>query len=417
MEQEDLTGIPEVIKISLRIDEEVSDFARRIFVEAARSVGLPLQEQRIFAEALLVQYPQKLKRIWTADPTPSDKTDEIRKGDFGFLILRQYLTENAKMRGKKITVEQIKPLEGRITTDCTLDEITRTELAKWRRDFIYRGGQLGANLEAPITRQGLVPALQVPVGNADVTWVPRIMRSKSWNEGAALMEAWFSRPEKTRTTGIADTPTDYGPPVYDVIKMDWVLGFARAKTVYDSMITNKIWKNANAKPVVGRMLKRIGVVEQAKANPNRQIRFGDLNSANVAAIEKNQVQLGSVSETVPTMDGLTAALANFDFHLAIKGFAIYKSNAFEVTVEEIGIYVKDQYDFINDQKIKNFNLGCFCYDQTLGGEDVWGKDVGALSNNSFNKWREQNKRGGDFIVYSDIKITKLNPLDSFSVPI
>ncbi len=157
------------------------------------------------------------------------------------------------------------------------------------------------------------------------------------------------------------------------------------------------------------MLARTGISAQARAAPERKIKFGDLTSSNVVAIEGVYVQSHKV-EIFSYYDGLTAAIANFNYHIAIKGEAKYTPNGIEVTVEEVGIYARDSYDFINDD---TYYWSCFCYDQPLGD---WDDGVGKISNDTFNNWRTANGKGGDFLVYSDIKVTRLNPPDVFVVP-
>lgn len=139
--------------------------------------------------------------------------------------------------------------------------------------------------------------------------------------------------------------------------------------------------------------------------------FGDLRSANVVRVEADHVQFSAFTESwlnnaedvvFQTYDDLTAALANFTFHLAVKGAARWADETLQVTIEEIGIYVRDSYDFLNKSG-ENQRLG------------VWGEGVGNVTNNHFNEWRTANGRGGDFLVYSDIKITRLNTPDTFSV--
>lgn len=405
-----MQDIPSSVSIPFRVNENVADFCRRIFVEAARVVGLPLIEQGLFADALIAQYPDKAKRTWVQDPTPRDGDASIQPSDFNYQLLRQYLNEHPGAGRQIVSLKQIKSVEGKVFSDSSLDEVTRDELGKWRQDFIYRGGELFTGLEAPISRQGLVPTLQLPAATPDLTWIPRIMRSKNWNHGAVLMEEWLRRQALVRPARIEDTANNFGPPLLNVIKMDWVLDFKRAKDVYDAMIRNKIWTSDKAKPVIGGMLTRTGITAKIKANQNDRVPFGDLSSSNVVSIEDNHVQFGALKLLSPPMDGLTAALANFSFHLAIMGHALYTQNGIRVTVEKVGIYVKDSYDFINDG---TFYIGCLCYDQPLGS---WEQNVGNVSNDTFNNWRRISGRGGDYLIYSDIKVVELTQPDVFIVP-
>jgi hypothetical protein len=74
------------------------------------------------------------------------------------------------------------------------------------------------------------------------------------------------------------------------------------------------------------------------------------------------------------------------------------SQGLVVTVAEVGIYVKDSFDF-ND-------------DQFLG---FWGYRDTPTNNSDFREWRDQNNAGGDFLVFSDIKRTRLATPDAVPV--
>ena len=142
------------------------------------------------------------------------------------------------------------------------------------------------------------------------------------------------------------------------------------------------------------------------------IKFGDLTSSNVIAVEGVYIQNRPVNQSSADAylnpDGLTAAIKDFNFRVAIKGEAKYTQNGIEVTVEEVGVYAKESYDFINDGTVYVFSN-----DQPLG---IWDEGVGYVTNDSFNEWRKANNKGGDFWVYSDIRVTRLNPSDVFVVP-
>lgn len=324
----------------------------------------------------------------------------------------EYLREHPGAGKRKVSIKQVKSLKGRVIESYTPDEITRNELALWQQDFIYRGGELGTGREAPISRQGLVPALQVPATEPDVTWLPKIMRDNKWYQGAILLEEWLRRPAKIRPATMEATPKDFGPPVLNVVTMDWILSFDSKPAVnntYNQLINERLWKNEAAKSLIGKRLAQTGITTQAQSAPGRKIKFGDLTSSNVVEIEGVHIQSREV-KIFSYYDGLTAAIANFSFHVAIKGEASYTQKGLEVAVEEIGIYAKDSYDYINDGTLY---LACLCYDQYLGD---WGKDVGYVYNSSFNDWRTANNKGGDFLVYSDIKVTKITPPDTFIVP-
>lgn len=283
--------IPPQVRIVIRAEETVESFCRRALTQVALEAGLPLIERGLFVDALIERYPKFNKTYWLGNSDPTKRTDtEVRTEDFNFKLLLEYLREHPGAGKRKISIKQVKPFEGRAVTSYTPDEITRNELALWQQDFIYRGGELGSGLEAPVSRQGLVPALQVPATEPNITWLPAIMRYKEWYQGAILMEEWLRRPSNVRTPILEKTPNDFGPAVLNVVTMDWILTYGKPKSVYDQIINEQLWSNIAAKGKIGEMLLRTGITARAKSAPEQKIRFGDLTSANVVAIEGVYIQ-------------------------------------------------------------------------------------------------------------------------------
>lgn len=219
-----------------------------------------------------------------------------------------------------------------------------------------------------------------------LTEIPYEMRFSGWTEGAKLLETWFERPPATAPS--------YSKAVTDLIKMDWVLGFQRAKTAYDSMIKDKVWSNAAAQ-------KRMAAILAPKPKPtgNQSIPFGDLSQP-VEIIDQEWVNTRSVTNGL-AWDGMTAALGAFALHVAVAGKVSRQSAMYvDVSIEEVGIYVKDSFDFEGDQ--------------FLG---VWGYRDTPVNNSDFREWRQANHAGGDFRVFSDVKRIKLTPPEAVTVPI
>ena len=417
MLQQLLQEIPPSVSVPYYINEPVAEFVRRVLKKFAQEIGLPQMEQINFANAMLAQYPETADRVWIKDVTPRDKNAKVQTSDFNFLLYRQLLNQNPAVRamarrGRKIQIRELEPISGKVFSNSAINDVTKAELLKWRQSFIYRGGELGTGREAPISLNHLVPALQDAAVAPDITWIPEKMRAKGWTQGAILMEEWFRRPKLVRADDPKTVPFNFGPPVLNVIKMDWVMSpeFPRAKRVYDELVDGKLWKNDAAKQLLVQRLNKLGILTQAKNNQGQKIKFGDLTSANVIQIEELYIQSrpmneGQISKAVNylfnSFDGLTASLAEFDVHLAVKGYVSVSNQVLNVTVEEIGVYVKDSYDFVGDQPLGKWD------------EDA----LKAVTNKDFRDWREKTGKGGDFLVYSDIKRTTLIPPDTFTIPI
>jgi len=207
------------------------------------------------------------------------------------------------------------------------------------------------------------------------------MQSEGWTEGATLLETWASRP-----SAIA---TNYSAAVTNVITMDWVLQFPRAKEVFDTLVRERIWTNDASK-------KRLAALVASKASG---VSFGDL-SLPVTQVDPSWINSRNCTSGL-TADALTAALGAFMFQVAVAGTVIARVGATAtVSIREVGVYVKDSFDFNGSQ--------------FLG---FWGHRDTPVGNATFNDWRTKFGKGGDFLVFSDVKRIKLDTPDlvSFTV--
>jgi uncharacterized protein DUF6402 len=230
-----------------------------------------------------------------------------------------------------------------------------------------------------------------------ITNIPAIMRSHRWENGARLMETWFARP-------IAIAPA-YGPPETATIRMDaWVLTFPRAKQVYDQLMREKIWANAAAQREIATMLRRQGVLTPGSRS------FGNLTRA-VPLQDADYINYRVVNFGLSNLDDLSAALGNFAFRVLVSGAVAAASggSGYQVTITEVGVYIRDSYDFNGEQF-----LGY--WDDSDNTVSMFNPLSGtSVSNSDFRDWRSRNGRGGDFLVFSDIKRTTLTTPDTFIV--
>jgi hypothetical protein len=252
-----------------------------------------------------------------------------------------------------------------------------------------------------------------------------IMRANRWLNGARLMEIWFSRPFKRKP--------DYGPSDIDTINLDkWLLTFPRAQKAYQTIFDKKIWTSEAAQKVLANQLQRSGIFS---VHLNAQWSFGNLGLP-VEQLHPNNMNHVAVSELVPTLDDLTAALANFSLYIAVAGFvrkASTRRNArpkgaprsraleggrggwpgYEVTVTEVAVWMMDSYDFEGDQ-----DLGWWDEQRNsvLRGPLPDSKYYTQVTNKKFRDWQDQNSKGGDFLVFSDKKIIRLPRPDELFLP-
>ena len=226
----------------------------------------------------------------------------------------------------------------------------------------------------------------------DITKIPGIMRNKNWTEGARIMEAWFNRPPTIK-------PAYSRPP--HLIDIDWALGFSATKKTYNEIINEEIWANDAAKKEVKKWLTREKLLNGSKNN------FGDINKS-AEDLEDDYINYRAVGSYLyyyydyyyySGMNDLTATLGRFVLRVAISG-TVEPSNMpgmHMVTVDKLGIYIRDTYDFEGDQSLGYWDEDddSVSYLNPLSGDKV--------TNESFRNWRSANGKGGDFLVYSNVK--------------
>ena len=230
------------------------------------------------------------------------------------------------------------------------------------------------------------------------------MTAMGWNEAAALMNDWFSRPPGTAPAKVTPNTT--------AVTMGWTLGFARAKSVYDAIVSDRTWVNSKAQEIIKSQIDNIGLPTIGSTKS-----FGMTAGAAAHAIHPDHVNHRSVSQSLSDpLDGLSGALANFSYYVAVSGtvtdvkespwYSLGTKRSYRVNIVKVGIYLRDSYDF-NDFQL----LGCWDPVANTVSRVGLGKNSHCVTNATFREWRTANGHGGDFLVFSDINV--LSATDSF----
>lgn len=247
----------------------------------------------------------------------------------------------------------------------------------------------------------------------NITLIPAVMRSLRWNNAARLMDRWFARlGNADPARGVPDTTT---------IRMDqWVLTFPRAAEIYNQLVTDRIWANEAAQPVVARMLQRQGKFTSQRTT------FGNL-SAPVPQLDIDFINQRSAGAMTDPLDDMYGALGRFLFRTVIQGFVTPAAASMHgtmrsptgrptpgfyrhtVNIERVGIYVWDSYDF-NGHQLLGFWSPLGVSKVPLPGFDL-------VTNGDFRDHRARTGYGHDYIIYSDLKVLVRNPPDSFVAPL
>jgi len=229
-----------------------------------------------------------------------------------------------------------------------------------------------------------------------LTNIPSIMRYQGWKNGARLLDNWFSR-----SSAIAPA---YGPADTTTIKMDgFVLTFTRARLVYEGLVKEKIWSNPKAKVEIRRLLNRLGRLGRPRGW------FGNINLA-PPILESDYINFRTVTFGIFDSDDLAASLGKFTFRVVVAGESeAVRGGKTKVYVHQVGIYVRDSFDFNGDQFLGFWDDSdnSVSMINPLSGDKV--------TNASFRDYRSKTGKGGDFLVYSDTKKLMLAEPDVFEV--
>jgi hypothetical protein len=244
---------------------------------------------------------------------------------------------------------------------------------------------------------------------SDLTHIPRIMRRRGWNNGARLLDLWFSRR--------AAAAPHYAPADTSTIKMDsWVLTFPRAQRLYDAIMRDRVWANPAAQSVIAQLLRRKGLLTAGGCS------FGPTGGSAVSQ-DPDYVNFRVIDESA-AFDDMTAALGAFAFRVLVAGTVAPQTAGagYDVEISRVGVYIRDSFDFEGDQY-----LGCWSDNpdgfsplMPPGAVTPYGLSLSPpafspVGNRDFREWRRQTGRGGDFLVYSDVKWTSLTTPDRFTV--
>ncbi len=89
---------------------------------------------------------------------------------------------------------------------------------------------------------------------------------------------------------------------------------------------------------------------------------------------------------------------------------------YEVEILRVGVYVRDSYDFI-DEPGDNQELGKWPIGEEISLLGLKSRKRCTVYNRNFRDWRDRNKKGRDYLVFSDVQRTDLKEPYKFVVNI
>ena len=272
-------------------------------------------------------------------------------------------------------------------------------------------------------------------------FIPSIMKAQSppWEKAAALMERWINGPaQQLQGSQLAGKANNGGLlDIDNTITMDWLLQFARARDLYEQLISSNAFNHPNAMP-------RIVKYARAELTPGAEsVVFGVSQPSNDRDRDAMYCNSRSI-EDYPYLDDLGGALGAFSMYVIPGGSAIQTSNEspgqapqslddsrIDITVTQASLYVRDSYDFNGNQPLGFWQRPdrVSIVSHTIYG-DAWSaaglaygkqglycpEDEVEITNEVFRKFRDNTRMGQDFSIYSDLKIVDLDvPIKMYAI--
>lgn len=249
--------------------------------------------------------------------------------------------------------------------------------------------------------------------------IPSVMQHKLvWPVAAKVMQRWFDGSAYQMPSSVKknDFPASKLPPAVideSLVTMKWAMSFKRVQTAV--ALLTKEWNSPNG-------LKRLQALvrEQGKQHSNSCWLFGNFNQATKYLDEKCQVNFRIIGDgDKDPLDDFYGAMGLATLKVAVSGLVESDNRGNHVLdITELGFYLRDTYDFIDDGIIsqplgfwgyngvqRNFQLA---WDVEI--EDKMVEEARAdlekkyyeVQNNDFAAYRTKFKKGGDFVIYSDL---------------
>ncbi|MBS0971404.1 hypothetical protein JK232_21195 [Nissabacter archeti] len=262
---------------------------------------------------------------------------------------------------------------------------------------------------------------EVPVDVFHLDQIPDAMENMGWEMAPKLMRHWFSITpafafNESTKINIFDADARMLPASRvnnNIITMGWAKKFDQVSSVIKSLTAK--WNTLKGREVLKLRLKSLGDYKS-------QCIFLGNQSDTVILDATSQVNYLRIGSKIDTINDWYGAMGNCNLKVCLKGYTTYSSGKYFFKVDMLGFYLKDTYDFLDDNKL-GINIPEF-----LG---VWNKErilnkvettaymssytaglYGQLAryfsgsvpvfNYNFREWQSKNNSGGDFIVLSDV---------------
>ena len=252
-----------------------------------------------------------------------------------------------------------------------------------------------------------------------IIFVPETMTSLGWTNAFKTQELWFE--------GVANSNMNIVDPVLDFVPVSWVRSFERIDDEYAELISED-WKLSGKIDLLKDEIRKMvtnGLVSWPTTN-NNLVNFGTFSKSLVTYNGEKMPEIeqyyycfrGYEISMIPLepLDDFFGTFASFNWHVAAKGILEYVNPTdVKVTIQKIGVYIKDNFDF------DSMEDGEYT-DEKLGAWDFLEKDVDRInmytkagefkiSNMDYRNYRTELGKGYNYHYYSEVKELNVTPFE------
>ncbi|MBY4951461.1 DUF6402 family protein [Pantoea sp. DY-17] len=254
-----------------------------------------------------------------------------------------------------------------------------------------------------------------------IDMIPDAMRNMGWVMAPKLMCHWFSIDpafefdKNTKDKMLKGNPIELNASEINssIVTMDWAKNYSQVKEGIKKLKLG--WNTPNGRNVLKRRL-------MAKGDFSQECIFLGMENDVKELDAYAQVNFTLIGEKTDTINDWFGAMGNSNLKVCVKGSSgvLHSKSAF--FVDKIGFYLKDTYDFLDENKfgyrIPEF-LGVWSKKGILSKSDTLlfmssysagliGDLVRNFSgycpvfNHDFRRWQKKHRTGGDYIILSDV---------------
>lgn len=210
-------------------------------------------------------------------------------------------------------------------------------------------------------------------------------------QGWVYLKQMFEKWLRGDALSAGSSSLDYSKAMF--LSFDWFNQFERFVEVKQDLIDNCLNDKGQASLI--KILKENGYFD----NP-REFDFINVSYKERERYYFNHRPVKELDASLDPIDGLSIAMGAFTINATAKGKVEKQSDEnFLITVEQIGLYVKDTFNFVG----KNLYFYWSYKDKDFSTYKIYNNNYCWLTNKSFNQFRENANKGEDFLIFSDVE--------------